>query len=123
MKKDIFIVMIEDDQDLRDGWSDLFEMLGYDCQVFQHGQDFLEDKTALDRCTLLITDYYLPGLNGVELIRKFRELKPEAAALLLTGSRENFIAESLRPIPNSALMHKPLDIEEIEAHIHKVFAA
>jgi FixJ family two-component response regulator len=115
--------MIEDDQDLRDGWSDLFDMLGYECQVFQRGQDFLADKAALDRCTLLITDYYLPGLNGVELIRKFRELRPEAAALLLTGSRENFIAESLRSIPNSELMHKPLDIEEIEAHIHKVSAA
>lgn len=116
----IRIVMVEDDEDLCTGWYDLFTLLGYDLICYNRSLDALGDAGPLSRCHLIITDYYLPDVNGVELIRRCRRVRPDLPAILLTGSKEDTVMTAANLLEDCRVLHKPVNIEELDAHIRAI---
>lgn len=45
----------------------------------------LEDPQTFDMLGLLITDHLMPGMNGVDLVSKVREILPSVPILVLSG--------------------------------------
>lgn len=115
------IIMVEDDFDLCQGWSEVFALMGQEVKCFQKSLLVLADPQTVRQSNLLITDYYLPDLNGVELIKRVRELNPGIRAILLTGSKEAIIRESAAKIPNCQVLFKPLNIDDLEECITELF--
>ena len=65
---------------------------------------------------LLVTDYLMPGMNGVELIESARELAPRIKAMLMTGY--STIAEGPgTAIPRLAKPFRQTDLAEIVADL------
>lgn len=111
------ILMVEDNLALCQGWSELLELLGYRISCCQQAQDalrLLEGDAAFD---LVFSDYYLPDMNGVDFIRQARHLRPALPAVVLTGSRENFIENAVETLGDASILYKPLNIEALEAEI------
>ena len=52
--------------------------------IFSSPEDALEQaqQTAYD---LVISDYRMPGMSGVQFLKAFREIQPDAARLILSG--------------------------------------
>jgi DNA-binding NtrC family response regulator len=117
------ILMIEDDADLCASWADLFDLLGYELVCHQKGLDALADEKGILSSNLIISDFYLPDINGVELIKKIRERKPALKAILLTGSRDAGVLDAAKKVPNCVILHKPINIEDIEFRLQAMFAA
>lgn len=118
--RQVRILLIEDDLDLCQGWSDIFDLLGYEYFTHQNGRKALADEKAISRCNLVISDYYLPDLNGVELIRRLRAIRPELKAIVLTGSREPAVVSDVQQCRDCELLYKPLNIETLENAIAKI---
>ncbi len=78
----------------------------------------LEDKKAIEEADILICDYYLPGLNGMEVISKVRELRPTLPVILLSGAREPVVVESLRTMPKARFLSKPIDLDDLKRGIN-----
>lgn len=114
------VVLVEDDHALARVWKTLFEMLGYQITCFHTGAELLRQRDQLGRVDVIISDYYLPDLNGVELIREIRRDQPTLPAILLTGSHEKFIREAVQNIPNCHILYKPLDIADVEAKLAEI---
>jgi CheY-like chemotaxis protein len=114
------LVLVEDNADLALSMRMLLEMRGYEVRHFLSGQDFLAHCTALDEGDVIITDYYLPDFNGIELVRRARALRPNVKAIVLTGSREKGIAQAARAMRGCRLEHKPLDYEALDRSIREV---
>ena len=55
--------------------------------------------------------------------KKIREHNPALKAILLTGSREAAIQDAAKKLVDCAILFKPVNIEEIEAHLRKVVQA
>ena len=74
---------------------------------------------------VLVTDYYMPHLNGLELIRKAGDLGPAApACILITGhSLENSEDEVSRLIQFRAVLYKPFRWQQLAALIEKNWPA
>lgn len=111
------IILVEDDLDLSSAWGDVFELLDYDFHSYPDGISTLKDKTTLSTCDVLITDYYLPDMNGISLIETVREVRADLPIILLTGSKEVAVEQSLKKISNTMLMNKPVNIDDIEVKI------
>ncbi|RMG44294.1 MAG: sigma-54-dependent Fis family transcriptional regulator [Acidobacteria bacterium] len=65
---------------------------------------------------LLITDLAMPGIDGVELLRRAREIRPDVPAIVITayGSKETAIEAMRHGAVN--YLEKPFDVEELRLH-------
>ena len=116
------LVLVDDNADFVISMRMLLEMRGYDVKVYLTAQEFLQDAASLDEDDLLITDYYLPDLNGIEVVRRARKRRPGLRAILLTGSREDSVAQAARLIRDCRVEYKPLPYEMLEEGIREVLS-
>lgn len=106
---DIRILLIEDDDVVREGTREQLITWGFDCYAVASADDAL-NLIADVKPDAIISDYRLPGRYiGVELVARIRELldTPDLPALLITGD----IASARTPHPLEAeipLLQKPV---------------
>ena len=57
---------------------------------------------------VIVADYRMPGMDGVEFLRHARTLAPQARFIMLTGAPDQFAAQSARAHSYTVLT-KPID--------------
>ena len=117
------VLLVEDDHALARVWKTLFEMLDYRIACYHTGTELLRQWDQVNHFDVIITDYYLPDINGVELIKEVRERTPGLPAIVLTGSQEKFIKDAVREIPGCHIMYKQLNMSDIEAKLAEILPA
>jgi signal transduction histidine kinase len=112
------ILLAEDDQSLA---ASIAQLLADDYTVIValDGTDALE-LAARHRPHLLVTDIDMPGMNGVELTRRFRELAGDALAPVVMVSALADIKDRLTGLDAGAVDYvvKPFDPKELKARVH-----
>ena len=82
------ILVVDDDMLVRLGTACLLEELGHTVVEAADGPAALEILRERGDIDLLVTDYAMPGMNGVALVLAARERRPGLPALLVTGYAE-----------------------------------
>ncbi|MCD4672828.1 MAG: response regulator [Anaerolineaceae bacterium] len=60
---------------------------------------------------LLLTDIYLPGMDGLELVERMRCLHPEVKVILVTGMKDASYEESVKALEADGFFEKPFELE------------
>jgi CheY-like chemotaxis protein len=89
-QKEKRILLIEDDHVYRTVLLSTLRRLGFQCTFCIDGNQAIK-KLSEEKFDLLISDYLLPGTNGIEIIRLARKQGIDTPALLIT----NYPAEVL----------------------------
>jgi DNA-binding NtrC family response regulator len=112
------IVLVDDDETVRKTFSLL---LGKKYRVFSL-KDPRQALTKLrsSRADLVIADYRLPYLNGMELIKKLRENGYEGEAMLITAHPDQVRIEDMGRYAISHFFVKPLDLNDLNLSIDRV---
>ena len=78
------IIVIDDEEDIRNVLQQVLERAGYDVLVAESGREGLEllQKEGAD---LVITDVIMPGMDGVSLTREIREKFRDTRILVISG--------------------------------------
>src|SRR5438445_10651431 len=78
------ILVVDDDDGVRENLAELFELVGYSEVTAAAAPEAMEElrNRAVD---LLLSDFRMPGPNGVELIESARRAKPRLRAILMTA--------------------------------------
>jgi CheY-like chemotaxis protein len=82
------ILVVDDDALINMNTVDMVEDLGHTVIEAYSGKQALEILSNGRRVDLLITDFAMPGMTGVELANRARELYPSLPILLATGYAE-----------------------------------
>ncbi len=110
-----FVQIVDDEPIVRMGLKKLipWEELGYQvvCEA-QNGQEALEQLKEYD-IDLIITDIEMPILNGMEYIKRVRELKYRQSIVILTAYAEFEYAKSAIEHGVSGYILKPISEEQI----------
>jgi len=90
----------------------IFLSAGYDCLQASNGHEGVA-IFRVSRPPLTVTDLRMPGLDGIGLLSKIRELDPDAAVMVLTGAPDVQTAiDSLRLGADDFIM-KPVNVDEL----------
>jgi FixJ family two-component response regulator len=81
------IGVIDDDEFMREALSRLLRSAGYKCAAFSSSQEFLDSGPAETDCLLL--DIQMPGLNGLDLQAKLREIDRAIPVIFVTAKADN----------------------------------
>jgi len=116
------IALVEDNQDLCESWVELLELEGHQVKTFLDGASLLQDAAAVHWCDALVTDYYLPDVNGIELIMQARQLRGDLPAILLSGVRDRSVIDLLNKLPHSLYLPKPAAPDDLFAALGSIAA-
>jgi two-component system response regulator VicR len=107
------ILVIDDEQPVADLIRDVLRRHGYMVDVHSGGEAALEVASGGDY-GLVISDFAIPGLNGLEFARQFGALRPEVAVLIVSAFLDPETARELETQQNvRGLIRKPFDIFEL----------
>jgi CheY-like chemotaxis protein len=84
---------------------------GYAPVVFDSAQGLLDHLAAgHEKFALIITDHTMPGMTGLELIRRLRESGNRTPIIILSGNARYVSAQELAGLGNVQFMPKPFDL-------------
>jgi CheY-like chemotaxis protein len=82
------ILVVDDDALISMSTVDMLEDLGHEVLEANSAERALEILRDVERVDLMITDYAMPKMNGMELAVTARNLRPDLPILLATGYAE-----------------------------------
>lgn len=87
------IVIVEDEEELRENLKDLLEFKGFNVIAYGSGEEILENLDSIPM-NLVLLDHQLPGVNGIEALLMVKERKPDIPVALVTASCQKETFES-----------------------------
>ena len=110
------ILAVDDDTLISMSTVELLEDLGYEVVEANSGEEALEILRCDGPIDLLLTDYAMPRMNGVELAEAARVLRPDLPVLVATGYAE-LPTETALDLP---LLGKPYRDAQLEEAVGKL---
>ncbi len=113
-------ILVIDDNDLaRQAIGAVLESAGYEVSSAAGGEEGVA-KFRAEGCDLVITDIMMPSIDGIELMREIRHLRPDARILAVSGYT---LLHTLPPLGASDTLGKPFDSEELLAKVASCLAS
>jgi len=106
------ILIVDDDPVVRDSLGKWFESENYEVAVDSDARSAL-DRLARERPDLALVDIKMPGMDGIELQARMREIDPETPVIIMTGYAS--VDTAVRALKNGAYDYitKPFDPDEL----------
>lgn len=114
MKKNILI--IDDDEAVRGAFSLILEDAGYEVAVAENGLEGIK-MVQMKRPDLIFLDLRMPGIDGVETLRRLKSIDPDLCIYIVTAFANEFM-EQLKVAHDEGLLFqlasKPLSSAQIK---------
>jgi two-component system response regulator AtoC len=119
MKKRTDILVVDDEDIVRESLQDWLDGVGYDVTVAASAEEALEILNE-KKFNIMIADLVMPGLNGIELMKEAKKIYPTLAAVIITAHAT--IQTATTAIREGAFdyIEKPFCPEKVELLIEKL---
>ena len=113
------ILIVEDDASTRSLMARHFRRKGFEVEQAGDAEEVMAQfPRNRKRFDVVVTDVHLPGASGVDLARRFHELEPEQAIVLMTGDSDASIARRALEDGAAGYLLKPFELFELDAIIN-----
>jgi two-component system chemotaxis response regulator CheY len=116
------IILAEDDADERTALMLALERAGYPVRGARDGREALELQRR-QRARFLITDLFMPEMDGLELLERFKREYPQTKIVVISGGRgrspEGYL-ESARLAGADAVLTKPFEVDQLLATLRDI---
>jgi two-component system response regulator HydG len=114
------ILVIDDEKDHAEVVAETLERKGYQCATAFGGRQGMEIIEQGD-VDLVITDLVMPDVDGMEVLRRARDLVGDIEVIMMTGKDET-VKTAVKAMQEGAAHYllKPLDMNELRAVVAKV---
>lgn len=106
------VLIVDDNYSLAKTVSLILKQKGFDTIIANSGSDALSIATSNQNIDVVLMDIKMPVMNGVETLKKMKEMIPKAEVIMMTAyAVEDLIQEAIRE-GAYGVIYKPLDIEK-----------
>ena len=113
--------IIDDDDAVRDSLTFLLNTAGIKVRSHHSAAAFL-DALAGAQLKCVITDVRMPGMSGIDLLRRLRELKIDVPVIVITGHGDVPLAVEAMKIGAADFLEKPFDDDALLASVRAAVA-
>lgn len=113
------ILVVDDDEALVEILQKGLSLHGYSCEATKRAASALEliEKDSFD---IMIADIIMPDMNGLELTKRVKRIRPEMIIVVITGHIEDFPYDRAIEAGAADFIKKPFTIKELLARIRYV---
>lgn len=115
------ILLIDDEEIVRDVGGELLTLLGFPAVTAASGEAALEVLTqGADQVTLVILDMVMPQMSGAEIFAALRRIKPDLKVLLSSGYGLDEQIQRLLDAGAAGFIQKPFNMKELSDSIARI---
>ncbi|MFA5145230.1 MAG: response regulator [Candidatus Omnitrophota bacterium] len=114
------LLIVDDEDDVREFAASFFRKRKVDTITASSGEEALSISER-QRSDLVLLDIKMAGIDGVETLRRIKELDKDARVIMVTGRKPNEQAyfDKCRELGAIDYIHKPLQLDELETIVLK----
>ncbi len=101
------ILLVDDDREVLAISRSFLSEGGVEVCCAESGEQALKEVSG-NSFTHMLTDYNMPGMNGLELARKVREIAPDIRIIITTGHPSQELSEQAAELGISTILAKPI---------------
>lgn len=117
------ILIVDDERIIREWFRMTVDKLGGDCRIIGEaasGEDALE-FCRQHQVDLVVTDVKMPGMDGLELIKRLKEEQPGVRSVIFSSYSEfHFAAEALKLGANEYILKAEITLPGLEDILQKI---
>jgi DNA-binding NtrC family response regulator len=110
------ILVVDDEKHIRDSCIKLLQRKRFDAEGAASGSEALE-KIGKQVYDLVLLDIRMPGMDGIEALRRAKEIVPNILVLVLTGHGTIDTANEAMKLGAAGFIRKPIAIEDLAESI------
>lgn len=114
------ILIVDDDESVREMLADFFRLLGYQSIVAANGREAL-DLLEKQEVSLVISDIKMPVMDGIEMLKQIKARYPHLGVILVTGYKPDYSWNEVMRAGASDYVTKPFDINMLEKKVRAYF--
>lgn len=116
------LLLVDDDQMVLSVTALMLENLGYVVSAYSNPRIALARFTThAHEYDLLVTDYEMPTMNGMQLTHLMKQIRPNMPAMLITGYADRISSDDLGPTGLDRVLYKPFTLAELGEAVAAVF--
>ena len=117
--KELKLLLIDDDEWIRDSMRLFFESEGCDLETLETAEEALEriEKQPFD---IIISDFRLPGMDGIELFKRTQNSCRSTLKILITAYMNEQVLSAAKRVGIDDMIEKPFKTETIEKSLYKL---
>ena len=113
------VLVVDDERPLVDLMIRFLQNMAVECDGYVDPDEAL-DAFKKKPFSLLITDINMPGMSGLELLQRVRQIRPSCAAVIVTGFGEKeHVLEAMR-LGASDFLEKPLEMDRFRSAVERL---
>jgi CheY-like chemotaxis protein len=110
MRDSCRVLIVDDNEPLAENLLEILEDEGMKGQICTNGEEALSRLREDSEFDLVITDFRMPGMTGLALLRHIKDAWPHVPVILLSAYLAGDSAESARSAGALDVMRKPEDL-------------
>jgi CheY-like chemotaxis protein len=115
------IFVVDDEPMLLDLASAILQPLGFNVQTFRDPKKALREFPAA-KPAVVVTDYAMGEMNGLDLVRECRRVNPRQKMLLVSGTVDETIYDGL-PVKPDRFLAKPYQVRDFVESVQELIAS
>jgi two-component system response regulator (stage 0 sporulation protein F) len=109
------LLIVDDEMDVREFAANFFRKRKVEVSTAGSGEEALE-LLKNQKPNLILLDIKMPGIDGVETLRRLRETNKDIKVIMVTGKKpdEESASDQCKQLGILDYIHKPLELDELE---------
>ncbi|GFK93734.1 Sporulation initiation phosphotransferase F [Fundidesulfovibrio magnetotacticus] len=116
----IKLLLVDDEENFVNTLAERMKMRDVPSKVVYSGEEALE-VVKLQEPDVMVLDLRMPGIDGMEVLRKVRAVNPKVQVIILTGHGTDLDEEEARKLGAFHYHKKPIDIDELLGTVKKAY--
>jgi DNA-binding NtrC family response regulator len=119
MKK-LRLLLVDDEQEFVETLADRLKMRDLDASIACNAEEALS-AIAQEEPDVIVLDLKMPGIHGIEVLRRVKQAYPNVEVIILTGHGSKKDEEAARRLGAFDYVKKPADLDSLVSRVRNAF--